>query len=49
MEEYKVYDTARFFIEEGMYSIGELEEIVRQLKEAKKQQDEMLRKSMGGV
>lgn len=47
MDEYKVYETARFFVEEGMYSIGELEELVRQFKEAKKMQDAALRRSMG--
>lgn len=47
MEEYKTYDMARFHIEEGAYSIEDLEEILRQCKELKKQQDEMLRMSMG--
>jgi len=49
MYEYKTYNTARFFIEEGYYSIEELEALIKQLKEAKRMQDEALRKSIGGV
>ena len=46
MEEHKTYDTARFHLEEGAYSIEELEEILRQCKKMKKEYDEMLRRSM---
>lgn len=47
VDEYKIYETARFYVEEGMYTIGELKELVRQLQEVRKQQHEALHKSMG--
>lgn len=45
-EEYKVYGTAQFYVEEGMYSIAELEQLIHDLKDAKKLQDAALRKSL---
>lgn len=44
--EYKTYGMARFHVPEGMYSIAELEELLKQLKEAKAQQDKHLAQSM---
>ena len=36
------YGTAKFWIEEGMYSIEQVEQMLRTLKEAKRIQDEHL-------
>lgn len=46
MIEYKTYGMARFKIEEGFYTIEQLEQIVHQLKQAKQIQDAHLMKSM---
>jgi hypothetical protein len=43
---YKTYDMARFHVPEGMYSIKEIEEILANMREAKKHQDEILKASM---
>jgi FPC/CPF motif-containing protein YcgG len=43
---YKTYGMARFHVPEGMYSIEELEEILANMKEAKKHQDEHLKAAM---
>jgi FPC/CPF motif-containing protein YcgG len=43
---YKTYSMARFHVPEGMYSIEELEEMLANIKEAKKRQDEHLNASM---
>jgi FPC/CPF motif-containing protein YcgG len=40
---YKTYGMARFHVPEGMYSIEELEEMLANIKEAKRQQDEQLK------
>jgi FPC/CPF motif-containing protein YcgG len=48
MTEYthKTYGMARFHVPEGMYSIEEIEEMLANMIEAKKQQDEHLKTSM---
>ena len=38
--------TARFWIDEGMYSIEQIEEMLATFKEAKKSQDEALKRSI---
>jgi hypothetical protein len=43
---YKTYSTARFHVPEGMYSIKEIEDMLANMKEAKKRQDEHLRASI---
>jgi len=43
---YRTYDTARFHVPEGMYSIAELEALLAEMKEAKKHQDEHLQAAM---
>jgi hypothetical protein len=43
---YKTYGMARFHVPEGMYSIEEIEEMLANMKEAKKRQDEHLKASM---
>lgn len=40
------YGTAKFWIEEGMYSIEQVEEMLRTYKEAKRIQDEHLAQSI---
>lgn len=42
----KTYDMARFQVPEGMYSIKELEEMLADIKEAKKRQDDHLKVAM---
>ena len=44
--EYAVYETTRFRVEEGFYSIEYLEELVKNLKDAKAVQDQHLLQSM---
>jgi hypothetical protein len=44
--EYAVYETTRFLVEEGFYSIEYLEELVKNLKDAKAVQDQHLLQSM---
>lgn len=44
--EYKTYNTARFYVEEGMYSIEELEHLVATLKVARETQRKALAKYM---
>jgi hypothetical protein len=44
--EYVVYETARFRVKEGFYSIEYLEKLVKNLKEAKAVQDQHLLQSM---
>jgi hypothetical protein len=43
---YEVYGTARFFIEEGLYTIKEVEQILADMKAACEAQNKALRKSM---
>lgn len=43
---YQTYSTARFHIPEGMYSIAELEQMLVNFKEAKRQQDKHLKASI---
>ena len=43
---YKTYGMARFHVPEGMYSIEDLEEMLANMKEAKKHQDEHLKAAM---
>jgi hypothetical protein len=43
---FKTYDTMRLHVTEGMYSIAEMEEMLADMKEAKKRQDEHLNLSM---
>jgi len=40
------FGTAQFWIDEGMYSIEQIEEMLAIFKEAKKRQDEALRRSI---
>lgn len=47
--EYKTYNTARFHIPEGTYSIEEVEEILATMKEMKRQHDRMLREAVQPV
>ena len=49
MTEYKVIDTATFYVEEGWYTIAEMEDILANVRAIKKHQDEMLRRSMQEV
>jgi hypothetical protein len=44
--EYKTYDMARFYVEEGMYSIKEIEQLLALLKDARDKQREALARSM---
>ncbi len=46
MVEYKTYNTARFHIPDGMYTIEQVEEILVTMKEMKRQHDEYLKSSM---
>ncbi len=46
MVEYKTYNTARFHIPDGMYTIKQVEEILETMKEMKRQHDEYLKSSM---
>jgi|LakMenE01Jun11ns_1017448.scaffolds.fasta_scaffold6742282_2 hypothetical protein len=46
MVEYKTYNTARFHIPDGMYTIKQVEEILVTMKEMKRQHDEYLKSSM---
>jgi hypothetical protein len=43
---FKTYDMMRFHVTEGMYSIAEMEEMLADMKEAKKRQDEHLNAAM---
>jgi len=43
---YKTYGMARFHVPEGMYSIAEMEEMLADMKEAKRHQDEQLKAAM---
>jgi hypothetical protein len=43
---YKTYGMARFHVPEGMYSIEEFEEMLANIKEAKRHQDEQLKAAM---
>jgi hypothetical protein len=43
---YKTYGMARFHVPEGMYSIEELEEMLANMKEAKRHQDQHLKAAM---
>jgi hypothetical protein len=43
---YKTYGMARFYVPEGMYSIKEIEEMLADMKEAKRHQDERLKAAM---
>lgn len=45
-EKETTYDTNRILLEEGWYSIQELEQIVKDAKEQKRQMDKLLRNSM---
>lgn len=45
--ETKTIGTAKFWIQEGYYTIEQLEQITQQLKMAKAAQDNHLRKAMG--
>ena len=43
---YKTYGMARFYVPEGMYSIEEVEQMLADMKEAKRHQDEQLKAAM---
>jgi len=43
---YKTYGTARFHIPEGVYSIEEIEKLLADMKAAKKQTEQSLKRSM---
>jgi len=43
---YETYGMARFYVPEGMYSIKEIEEMLADMKEAKRYQDQRLKASM---
>jgi hypothetical protein len=43
---YKTYGMARFHVPEGMYSIEEIEEMLANIKKAKRHQDEQLKAAM---
>lgn len=43
---YKTYETMRFHVPEGMYSIEEMEKMLADMKEFKRQQDEHLKAGM---
>lgn len=45
-EEVKTYNTNRILIEEGWYSIQDLEQLLKAAKEQKRQMDKLLRNSM---
>jgi len=45
--ETKTVGTAKFWIQEGYYTIEQLEQMTQQLKMAKAAQDDHLRKAMG--
>lgn len=45
-EEVKTYNTNRILIEEGWYSIQDLEQLLKAAKEQKRQTDTLLRKYM---
>lgn len=45
--EHKTFDTAAFYVPEGMYSIAELETMLEQFKQAKEIQDRQLKKAVG--
>lgn len=40
---YQTFDTARFYVPEGMYSIAEMEQMLSDFKEAKRHQDAALK------
>ena len=47
--EIKTYATAQFWLNEGYYTIQDLEDILKRIKEAKALQDAHLRRSMGDI
>jgi hypothetical protein len=46
MVEYKTYNTARFHIPDGMYTIEQVEDLLAYMKQTKRRQDEYLKSSM---
>ena len=42
--EYVTYNTARFWVEEGMYSVEDIENLLVQMRKAKAAQDRLLTK-----
>jgi hypothetical protein len=44
--EVKTYGTAQFYVQEGMYSIEQLEQLLANFKEAKRLQDQHLAASL---
>ena len=45
-KQYKTYDTARFHIPDGMYSIEEIEKMLRMFRDAREMQSASLKRSM---
>ena len=43
---YKTYETMRVYVPAGMYSLAEIDQLLADMIEAKKQQDEHLKTSM---